>query len=104
MPQLTEIERLLEEQVRPQLALHQGNLSIISLTDDVLPIRLLGACAICPSASLPTAVLIASAVQSRFPQIRRVVLDTGVSDSLLRQAREFLTSRHTGTKNQQGVT
>ncbi|WP_195198778.1 NifU family protein [Faecalispora jeddahensis] len=104
MTQLTEIERLLEEQVRPQLALHQGNLSIISLTDDVLTIRLLGACANCPSASLTTEELIASAVQSRFPQIRRVVLDTGVSDCLLTQAREFLTSRHTGAKNQQGVT
>ena len=35
MTQLTEIERLLEEQVRPQLALHQGNLSIVGLTDDL---------------------------------------------------------------------
>lgn len=104
MTLLTEIERLLEEQVRPQLALHQGNLSIVGLTDDVLTVRLLGACANCPSAYLTTEELIASAVQSRFPQIQRVVLDTGVSDSLLAQARELLISRHTAAKNQQGVT
>lgn len=99
MTLLSKIERLLDEEVRPQLALHQGNISIVSLSNDVLTVRLLGTCANCPSATLTTEELIASAVQSRFPQVRRVVLDAGVSDSLLNQAREFLSIRHASTTN-----
>lgn len=83
MAQLTETEHLLGEQIRPQFTLHQGNLSITSLTDDMLTIRLLGVCANCPSTSLATEELIASVMQSRSPQIRRVTLDTDVSDSPL---------------------
>lgn len=100
----TEIETLLNEQVRPQLALHQGNLEVLNLENNVLTVRLLGACANCPSASLTTEELIASAVQNRFPQIRRVALDIGVSDSLLNQARDFLARSRSATMNQQGVT
>lgn len=100
MTLLSKIERLLDEEVRPQLALHQGNISIVSLSNDVLTVRLLGTCANCPSATLTTEELIASAVQTRFPQVRRVVLDAGVSDSLLKQAREFLSIRHANATNQ----
>lgn len=100
MTLLSKIERLLDEEVRPQLALHQGNISVVSLTNDVLTIRLLGTCANCPSATLTTEELIASAVQTHFPQVQRVVLDAGVSDSLLNQAREFLSIRHASATNQ----
>lgn len=99
MTLLAKIERLLDEEVRPQLALHQGNISIVSLSNEVLTVRLLGTCANCPSATLTTEELIASAVQTRFPQVRRVVLDAGVSDSLLKQAREFLSIRHANATN-----
>ena len=41
------IEEVLDEKVRPQLALHSGNIEIVELQDDVLKVRFLGKCSHC---------------------------------------------------------
>ena len=49
---MEEIERVLEENVRPELARHGGDIQVEGLENDVLRVRLLGRCSGCPSAEL----------------------------------------------------
>lgn len=88
------IERVLDEKVRPDLALHHGDIQIESLENGVLRVRLLGQCSGCPSAELTMEQLVREALGEAFPALKQVALVTGVSDELLAQARRLLKERH----------
>lgn len=90
---LEQIEQVLNERVRPQLALHGGDIRSVSLEDGVYRFRFLGQCAGCPSAFLTTESIIREELMAVFPQLSEVVLEQGVSDGLLKQAR-LLMGRH----------
>lgn len=90
----TDIERVLDTYVRPSLASHQGNIVIVGYTDGVLRIRLTGKCSGCPSAQLTTEECIAAAVKEHIPQIKEVILVSGVSDELIAQAKQLLQHGH----------
>lgn len=87
------IEKALDERVRPQLARHQGDVAVLGFEDGILNIRLLGQCSGCPSATLTTESLIAEEIQTAVPEVQQVILDTGVSESLLEEARALLRQR-----------
>ena len=87
---LEQIEQVLEERVRPQLALHGGGIESLSCTDGVYHFRLTGQCAGCPSAYLTTQAVIEEELRAAVPGLREIMLVQGVSDSLLDQARALL--------------
>ncbi len=76
------VEKVLDEQVRPSLAGHGGDIQVMELRDGILKVRLLGQCSGCPSASLT------------MEELKQTVLVTGVSDDLIAQARELMKQRH----------
>ena len=88
-----EIEKVLEEYVRPKLLEHEGDVQIVEYKDKVLKVRLLGKCSGCPSASLTTEELIAAEVKKHIPEIEDVVLVNEVSQELLDMARQIMQSR-----------
>ena len=90
---LSEIERVLDEKVRPNLALHGGNISVTQLKDGVLSVRLLGQCSNCPSAMYTMESLVREELMEAFPGLSSVELVTGVSDDLIAQARKILRER-----------
>ena len=90
---IEQIEKLLDEKVRPQLALHNGDVKIISYENQILKIQLLGQCSGCPSATLTTEELIKKEVMDALPEVKDVILVTGVSDELIAAAREILQKR-----------
>ena len=96
MEQITieNVEKVLDEKVRPDLALHGGDIQVLELSDNVLKVRMLGHCSGCPSAELTMESLVDTALKEAFPQLKQVALVTGVSDSLIAQAREMLRIRH----------
>lgn len=87
---ISEIESLLNEQVRPALALHQGDVTIKSLEDGILKVSLTGQCAGCPSAHSTNEELISTPVREAFPEITNVVLVEETSDELMDLARQIL--------------
>lgn len=87
---LEQIEQVLDEKVRPQLALHGGNIRSLSCEDGVYRFRLLGQCSGCPSAYLTTESLIQETLLQAVPKLKQVVLVQQVSDDLLDQARAIL--------------
>lgn len=91
---IKKIEAILNEDVRPDLAKHHGNVIIVDYENQVLRIRLTGTCSGCPSAQLTTESLITAKLQEKLPQIQDVILLTGVSDDLIAQAKAILNSRH----------
>ncbi len=90
---LEQIEAVLDEKVRPELAFHGGSVEVLEFADGVLRVRLLGQCASCPSAYLTTEQLIEAELIAALPEVKQVVLVQQVSDDLLTQARAIL-SRH----------
>lgn len=87
---LKEIETVLEEDVRPYLLEHEGNVQIEEYKDGILKVRLTGQCSGCPSAALTTEELITEAVKGRIPEIKDVVLVNEVSDDLIEMAKKLM--------------
>lgn len=91
---IEDIEKVLDEKVRPGLALHGGNIAIEKLEAGVLYVRLLGNCVGCLSADTTMTELVETELKTAFPDLKEVSLITGVSDELIAQAREILKKRH----------
>ena len=67
------IEKILEEKVRPFLAMEGGNVELVEVTEDnVVKVKLTGACRGCPMAQLTLKSLVENIIKSHIPQIQRV--------------------------------
>jgi len=85
-----EIERILNENIRPSLSQHGGDIQLMDYRDGIVTVRLAGHCANCPSASLTTQYLVKARLQEELPEIMDVRLDERVDPELLAQARQIL--------------
>ena len=85
-----EIEKILEENVRPKLAEHYGNIELVSFDDGIVEVRLSGQCKGCLSAKFTIEDLVEAALKEAIPGIKKVILQNEVSEELLEQARKFL--------------
>ena len=86
--ELDNIQRILEEDVRPALMAHQGDVELISYKSQVVKVKLHGKCSGCPSAYLTTEELIAAKI--KMPEVKDVVLVQEVNPELLDFARRIL--------------
>ena len=89
-----DIEKLLDEKVRPDLALHGGNIRILRIESNIIHVQMTGQCSGCPSAELTMESLVSTELKQAFPQIKQVVMGTGVSDDLIMEAKAILQRRH----------
>jgi Fe-S cluster biogenesis protein NfuA len=88
--ELDNIQRILEEDVRPALMAHQGDVELISYKSQVVKVKLHGKCSGCPSAYLTTEELIAAKIKEKMPEVKDVVLVQEVNPELLDFARRIL--------------
>ena len=94
-----QVECVLDEVVRPWLAQHAGNIRVEDIDENgVLQVRLSGRCSGCPTADLEVTTFVADELRARLPQIRDVVLISGVSDALMAQARNLLALHAVGAR------
>lgn len=84
------IEQILDNQVRPALRAHNGDVKVQAFHDGVLIIKLLGQCASCPSALSTTEDLIRAEIIAALPEVKDVEVDNGVGPELLSMARKIL--------------
>ena len=92
---LKRIEAVLDEQVRPSLRDHGGEVQVDHLENGVLYIKLMGHCAGCPSADLTTETLIEAVVVKALPDlVEKVCVVQSVSDELWEQAKKLLRDHH----------
>lgn len=69
-PRLSEINRMLDEQVRPYLLADGGGLKVLSLEENRLKVHYQGACGTCPTATTGTLYAIESMVKRIDPEIQ----------------------------------
>ncbi|MBQ9156713.1 MAG: NifU family protein [Eubacterium sp.] len=81
---------LIENQIRPSIQNHGGNIEYVGYNNGNVTVRLTGQCARCPSANLSTRYYIKDVLSSALPYVREVTLDEKVDDELLAQARAIL--------------
>jgi len=91
---LKDIEKVLDEKVRPALSFHGGNIKVMSLEDGILHVRMTGECSRCPSVDLTMESLVNTELKEVFPELIHVMLEKGVSSELISEARNLLKSRH----------
>ncbi|MEY8337800.1 NifU family protein [Lachnospiraceae bacterium 62-35] len=85
-----EIEKILEEEIRPALMEHEGDAAVVSYENYILRIRLLGRCSGCPSARITTEEMIAGKIKQKLPEVKDVILVHEVNKELLDFARQIL--------------
>ena len=92
---LEKIEAVLNEQVRPALRAHGGELEVDHLEGGVLYVKLLGQCAGCPSADLTNETLVEAELVKALPEVvKKVSVIQTVSDELWEQAKRLLRDHH----------
>lgn len=72
----TRVQQALDS-VRPYLGSHGGDVELLSVSDDVVRLRLLGSCDGCPSSSVTLKLAVEGAIEAAAPEISRIDVDTG---------------------------
>lgn len=70
---LRQLETLFDEQIRPALAAHGGNVEIVDVDNDILYLRLQGGCQGCASSQATLKDGIARLVKQHYPDITQIV-------------------------------
>jgi Fe-S cluster biogenesis protein NfuA/nitrite reductase/ring-hydroxylating ferredoxin subunit len=72
----TRVEHALDN-VRPYLGSHGGDVELLSVSEDVVRLRLLGSCDGCPSSSVTLKLAVEGAIEAAAPEIVRIEVNTG---------------------------
>ena len=91
---MEDIEKVLDQNVRPHLRDHGGEIKSLSFEDGIYRLQFLGHCSNCPSAYLTTEEVVAEELKGALPDIKDVVLVQQVSEELLAQARALMGRNH----------
>lgn len=67
------IDNLLEEQVRPSLAAHGGNVEVVDVDNNQVYLRLSGGCQGCSSSNATLKQGIEKIIKQNFPEIEDVI-------------------------------
>lgn len=96
MTDLEKIEKVVIENVQPQLFGHGGGVETLSYEDGVYRFRLLGSCLGCPSATQHVETLLKTELSKVLPGLKSVEMDSGITEDMWAQAMSIL--RKSGPK------
>lgn len=84
------IQKVLDEKVNVQLALHNGSAGLTEIKDGVAKIKFYGACASCMASSDTFESVVKKEIKNACHEVKDVVIDETVSEDLLEMARRIL--------------
>lgn len=92
IPNFSEVEKVLEEQVAPMLAAHRGGISLKEITaEGVVRVAFKGSCTNCPLLGDTLSDSVETALQDAFPKAKlKVVAVNDVDDDLWTLAKDIL--------------
>lgn len=70
---ISQIEKLFDDQIRPALAQHGGNVEVVDVDNNTLFVRFFGGCQGCSSSKATLQGGIEQLVKQNFPDIKNVV-------------------------------
>ena len=71
---LDKIQKLIEEDINPYLALHSGGCELLDYDDGVVTLRLFGGCSGCPSSQITLFQGIVPIFKEKIPEVLDVML------------------------------
>jgi len=66
------VEKVINEQVKPKLAGHGGDIELVDVKDGVVTVKLKGTCMGCPMASMTLKYGVEQEIKAAVPKIKRV--------------------------------
>lgn len=93
------IETIINENIRPQLKEHFGDLSFISYKENKVRIKFEGACKGCPSANETLENVVKKTLANEIEGIEEVIAVNEVSDDLMQMAKQILNKSKEGRSN-----
>lgn len=66
------VEKVIEEDVRPALAMDGGDIELLDIEDDVVVVRLQGACQGCPAAGMTLQYGVQNMLMRKIPEVKGV--------------------------------
>lgn len=81
------INDIIQNEIRPALQNHFGDIELADYQSGIVTVRLLGACRGCLSARDTLQDVVLSGLQAKIPEVKEVLLNTDVSEELLEAAR-----------------
>jgi Fe-S cluster biogenesis protein NfuA len=70
---ITKLEKIFDEQIRPALAQHGGNVEIVDVDNNILFVKFYGGCQGCSSSKATLKGGIEQLIKENFPEIKEVV-------------------------------
>lgn len=71
---IAEVKKVIEEDINPQLALHNGGCELVDIEDGIVTIRLFGGCSGCPSSHITLFNGIVPILKDKVPEVEDVML------------------------------
>ncbi len=68
-----ELEKVIEEEIRPGLQLDGGDIELVEVKDNKIYVKLLGACHGCPMSTMTLQFGIEQILKQRFPELEAVI-------------------------------
>lgn len=87
---MSKINEVIEQDIRPFLLEHEGDIEVLSFQDGICRVRLNGKCSNCPSAFVTTEELIKKKLMNALEEVKDVVLVQETSPELLDMAKKIL--------------
>lgn len=69
-----QVEKVIEDEINPYLAMHQGGCELIGIEDRTVTLRLHGGCSGCPSSQITLFNGIVPILKEKFPEVEDVLL------------------------------
>lgn len=87
---MEKILKVIDEEVRPYLAEHNGDIEVLEFKDGILEVKLLGVCSGCMSSQYTVEEIVEAPLMGQIPEIKSVVLAEYISDETMQLARRIL--------------
>lgn len=87
------INEILSKKINPLLNEHLGSAELVEIKDNIVYIKMLGACGGCPASRDTLENIVEAKIKEDLPAIKAVRLYQGVSDELINFAKDILNGK-----------
>lgn len=87
---VSEINHVIERDIKPLLHDHNGDIELISAIDGVVKVKFLGACKGCPGAQLTINDLVELKLKEQIPSVKKVILVNDIPEDMISLAKKLL--------------
>lgn len=87
------INEILSKEINPLLNEHLGSAELVEIRENIVYIKMLGACGGCPASQDTLENIIEAKITEQLPDIKGVRLYQGVSDELINFAKDILNGK-----------